>query len=265
MSSEFRRFLDRSSLKLREVSPGIMTALSIVGLIGTAVLTVKATLDTQKKFEEMQKEKGENLTIQEKVQIAARPCAPAVAAGLGTGIMMVGAHRMSKMQIATLTAGYAALSQNYKKYMLKTKQLLGEDGCEKIRKAITRDEAKVQKPPAPKDDKLLYFEEYRGEFFEVSEADVIRAEYEVNKRMSEVGYVSLNFFYDAMGLKPTDEGDDLGWNFDQLISGSREFEGDIFCWVDFHHEKFDLEDGMEAINIIMPFPPTKNYMEFYGA
>lgn len=262
MNKNFRRFLDKSSLKLKEVSPGILTALSIAGLIGTVALTIRATLKTNDILKKVEKEKGEKLTILETVQVSARPCAPAIVAGLGTSILMFSSHQISKMQIATLTAGYAALNQNYKKYMAKTKELLGEDGCKKIREAIVKDEVKRQQPSQPQDDKLLYFEEHRGEFFEVTEADVIRAEYEVNKRMSEVGYVSLNFFYNAMGLKPTDDGDELGWNFDQLMAGTREFEGDIFCWVDFQHEKFDLEDGMEAINIIFPYPPMKDYMLF---
>lgn len=260
MAHEFRRFLDRSSLKFKEISPGLMTGLSIIGLVGTVVLTVRATLKTNDILKKAKEEKGSELSLVEKVQVGARPCAPAVAAGLGTAVAMVGAHRMSKMQIATLTAGYAALSKNYKQYMQKTKELIGEDGCKKIREAITKDEVKKQHPVRTDDEKMLYFEEYRGEFFEVAEADVIRAEYEINQRMAKYGYASLNNFYDALGLKPTDEGDELGWNFDYLMSGNPDFQDDIFCWVEFQHETFDLEDGMEAVNIVFPYPPIRDYV-----
>ena len=46
-----------------------------------------------------------------------------------------------------------------------------------------------------------------------------RAENELNKQMLHdiSGYVSLNEFYDELGLDHTSIGDDLGWNTDQLI------------------------------------------------
>ena len=34
------------------------------------------------------------------------------------------------------------------------------------------------------------------------------------------GYASLNDFYDEIGLEPTSQGDDLGWNLDELMDVS---------------------------------------------
>lgn len=261
MTSNFKHFLDKTSLKFKEVSPGIMTALSIIGLAGTVTLTIRATLKTNDILKKAEEEKGEKLTVVEKIQIGARPCAPAAAAGTATALLMLSSHSMSKMQIATLTAGYAALNQNYKKYMQKTKELLGEDGCKKIRQAILSDEVERVKPENPDDGKMLYFEEIRGEFFEKTEAEVVTAEYELNRRMAKDGHVSLNTFYDMLDLKPVDGGDDLGWSYESLIEQIDPTTNyDEATWIEFTHETYELEDGLQAIQIIFPHPPVHNYI-----
>lgn len=261
----FKGFLNQSSLKLKAVSPGIMTVLSIGGLIATTILTVRATIKTEELVKDAEAKAERTMSNKEIVQIAAKPFAPVLATGCGTALMMVGAHRISKAQLATLTAGYAALNKGYKEYEHKIKELFGEDGCKKIRQAIAQDKAKTVKIKPPKDDdKVLYFESTRGEFFEKTELEIIKAEYELNRRLAKDGFVSLNTFYDMLDLKPIDNGDEIGWSYGSLLEQTDlDSSGDESVWVEFSHEEYELEDGLHAIQIIFPYPPVVQNTSFF--
>ena len=67
---------------------------------------------------------------------------------------------------------------------------------------------------------------------------------------------NLNGFYKLIGLKETDEGEILGWS---TYAGYEKYG---YSWVDFAHERIELEDGMECIAIDYPFEPSLDFMEF---
>jgi hypothetical protein len=58
-----------------------------------------------------------------------------------------------------------------------------------------------------------------GRYFSSNREKIKRAENELNKRMIHdvFGYVSLNDFYDEIGLPRTDTGYILGWNVNKTI------------------------------------------------
>lgn len=95
------------------------------------------------------------------------------------------------------------------------------------------------------------FKEYRGECFERTMTQVIQAEYHFNRNFALRGEACLNEFYDFLGLPHIDGGDAIGWD----IAFGDEFYG--YQWIDFEHESFTLEDGMECTLINYPFPPTR--------
>lgn len=98
-------------------------------------------------------------------------------------------------------------------------------------------------------DGYLFYEYNYGEYFERYQGEVLSAEYRFNRLLSERGYATLNDFYRLLYLPTTEEGDILGWIFGNDYYG--------MPYVNFEHEKVELEDGMECYIITMPEPSSE--------
>lgn len=256
-SGTFLKMLERSKLNLRHASPTILTILSIAGVIGTAVLASKATLEYKKYLDESENDIYKPDT-KEKATKAAKTYAPTIAVGAATILSCAGANYLNTKRIAGLTAGYAMLAKGYKDFEKKATELIGEGNVAAIKRAITIDSAKekeIKKPESTSDGEILtYYEEFQDCFFELDKATVIEAEYAVNRKMAEQGYVSLNTFYEYLGLKPIDIGDEIGWSY----GVGADYQG--YSWIDFKHQAFEVDEGFEAIQIEYPYPPQIDFM-----
>lgn len=68
----------------------------------------------------------------------------------------------------------------------------------------------------------------------------------MNRIMLSDGYVSLNDFYDAIGLNPIKIGDDLGWNANRAL-------------IDLNPSAQLAEDGTPCMVINFQVAPIYNY------
>ena len=120
----------------------VLTCLGGVGLVATAVLTVKATPKALQLIEEEKQKKGEELSKWEVVKTAGPKYIPAVLTGAATLICIFGANALNKKQQASLISAYALLGESYKKYRNKNIELHGKEAHDEIVKAIAVEEAK---------------------------------------------------------------------------------------------------------------------------
>ena len=96
-----------------------------------------------------------------------------------------------------------------------------------------------------------FYDAFSQRHFESTISKVIQAEYHLNRNFMFNGVISLNDFYEFLGLEKIKIGDDLGWS---------NCNGDIY-WIDFNHHRIDLDDGMEIFVIDMVFEPTADWLE----
>ena len=70
------------------------------------------------------------------------------------------------------------------------------------------------------DGDILYYENYTGRWF-MSDSDIIKdAQKILNDLISDKGYASLNDFYQLIGVKSTEFGEEVGWcGFDRHVDG----------------------------------------------
>lgn len=229
----------------------LLTIASIVGVIGTAILASRATL----KVHEAMKENDISDT-KEKAKLLVKEYAPAAVAGVATIASSIASECMNAKRIGSLSAGYAMVNKVYKKHEDQIKKIFGSDGQKKIAEATAKDAAKrLSVHEMEEEGKVLYYEEYRDEFFEIEPAKVIEAEYALNRLMASQGYVSLNNFYEYLDLSPIDTGDEIGWSY----GVGADYQG--YSWIDFEHHEYELEDGLMAVYILFPYPPQKGFME----
>lgn len=225
----------------------ILTCLSAVGVVGTAYLSGKAAVKADKELETL----GEDAPLKEKIKTVAPIYIPTMAAGATTLACMFGANTISRKQQASMLAAGALLEQTYKKYKGKAEELLGINVVEAN---LANDEVH---PDLSNEERLFYFNYYEdgehpeyGSYFNCTADKVLKAEMEVNRQFILAKQVTLNFFFDQLGLKHVEGGDNLGWSAEL----GEEYYG--YSWVDFEHFDTKLEDGLECTIISTPFLPS---------
>lgn len=237
----------------------ILTIIGGVGVVGTAVLAATATPKALASVEEAKVEKGEELTKWEMVKAAGPAYIPAVAAGAGTLMCVFGANMLNKHHQAALTSAYALINESYNQYKGKLKELYGEEAHNNIIDAMAvekAEEIRVYNQSIATlcdlsiedgtSEPRLFYDEYANRCFESTIERVMNAEYHINRNLVLRGYVTLNEFYEFLGIAPTEYGSTVGWSVD-----------DELYWIDFNHRKTLLDDDtLEVYCIETPFGPT---------
>ena len=247
----------------------ILTGAAAVGVIATAVAVATETPNAMKRLDKAKEEKGEDLTTVETVIIAAPAYIPAATIAASTVICIFGANVLNQRQQAGLASAYALADTTYRKYRGKVKELLGVETDNKIIDAIAMDERDedtvisciggfddIQSMPYT-GETVTFYDEFRGTYFEAPMDAVLNAEYHLNRNFALGGIVTLNDFYDFLGLEHIELGDVLGWSAYKLADDWGA------CWIDFNHRKTTLDDGLECYILEYVYPPTEDYYEEY--
>lgn len=244
----------------------VLTCLGGVGLVATTVLAVKATPKALQLIEEEKQKKGEELSKWETVKTTGITYLPTVITGTATLACIFGANALNKRQQASLMSAYVLLDSSYKKYRRKVVELYGEETHKEIVDAIAVEEEKeiymhasnlgvdcTQFLEEDYSEPVLFYDEYGKRYFEAPIEQVILAEYHYNRNYTMRGLALLNEFYEFLGLEQTDYGGEVGWVIED--------EGSF--WIDFHHRKVELDDGLECYIIEMIYEPNMDWKEYY--
>lgn len=206
-------------------SPEILTGIGIAGMITTTVLAVRATPKVLQLIEEKKNEDWvDELSPLEVVKTAWKPYVPAAVTGVASVACLIGASSVNAKRNAALATAYKLSETALSEYREKVIETIGEKKEKTVRDKVA--EERVKKNPVSKSEVIvtnngttLCFDPISARYFKSSIDKIKRAENELNKQMLHdiSGYVSLNDFYDELGLDHTSVGDDLGWNVDRLI------------------------------------------------
>ncbi len=224
-------FVKACKVGLTKNAPTILTMTGITAMASSTYWAVKATPKalTLKEKAEVEKNKkagtfkGDRvndwvpLTKLEIVQTCWRCYAPAFITGVLGAACLIGANSMNLRKNAALAAAYALSETNFKEYREKTLEEVGEKKEEKIRNAVA--EEKITKNPVNTSTVLetgngdtLCYDAICGRYFKSSIEKLKSALNELNMELVQDGYVSLNQYYDLIGLPDGMLGDDLGWS-----------------------------------------------------
>lgn len=156
----------------------ILTCLGAAGVIGTSVLTAKATPKAVALLQEAEVEKGEALTTVEKVKVATPSYIPSIVMGAATIACIFGANTLSKRSQASLASAYALLERSYREYQNKVKELYGEEGECQVKREIMQDKyEELDEDEMPESDEVkLFFDFATMQYFRSTMNDVIHKE-----------------------------------------------------------------------------------------
>ena len=249
------RLLESSKKFIKRNGSTILTCVSSVGVVATTVMAVKATPKAVKLLEQAEVQKEEPLTVLEKIKVAGPSYIPTILVGASTIACIFGANMLNKRQQAALLSAYALLDNSYKEYKKKAAELYGENADQHIREELAKDQYEDSDIEV-EDNKLLFYDEYRREYFNATMEDVLMAEYTLNRDLSYHGYATLNEFYDLLNLPHTDFGDILGW-CSMMIH-----EYQWYAWVEFNHRKVVMDDGLECYILEILTEPVPDFEEY---
>lgn len=223
--------------------PTILSGVGSVGVAATSALAIQATPKALYLIDHERECRDDDLSKVEMFKLCWKCYIPAAVVGLSTIACIIGANALNKRQQAALASAYMLVSNTYKEYRNKLKELAGEKTDISVQEAMIKERYNGQM----KYDDCLFYEYNYGDFFERTKEEVLEAEHQVNLKLSNDGYACLNDFYGYLGLPKSDLGRVISWSSD-------EFHGET--WVDFKHEHVELEDGMECYVIDISTPPT---------
>lgn len=247
--------LSKSQVFLKRNSATILTCIGAAGVIATSVTAVKVTPKALLLLEKAKEDKGEDLTKLETVKIAGPVYVPSIVLGVSTLACIFGANILNTRNQASLMSAYALVDRTYKDYRTKVDELYGTEAGAQVRAGIAKDKYEEQ-PIEPQGDNRLYYDFYSGRYFEATPTFVKTAEYELNRTLMMNDCAYLNEWYSLLDMKSVEHGLDFGWstcaNYDMYWQ----------TWIDFHHEKTVMDDGLECIIISFsqePYPDFEDY------
>ena len=236
-------------------SPEILTGIGIAGMVTTTVLAVRVTPKALELIKDDSRHNHDGdpyaYTNVEAIKSAWKCYIPAAVTGAVSVACLVGASSVSAKRNAVLATAYKLSESALTEYREKVVETIGEKKERAIKDKVAED--RIAKNPVSKSDVIitqkgetLCLDYHSGRYFK-SDIDCIkRAVNELNRRMVLDMYVSLNDFYDELGLEHTHMGDDLGWTFD-----------DGLVEVDFSSQITD--DGRPCIVMDYKVAPHRDY------
>lgn len=229
--SKFGNLFDTIGTAAKKYSPEILTGVGIVGMISTTVLAVRATpkalilIENKKrdiKIETIKDGRNEStdisLTKLEVVLTTWKCYIPAVVTGVCSTACLIGASSINARRNAAILAAYTLSETAFNDYKDKVVETLGEKKAQEVKDAI----AKEQIENNPVTNKEIFdtgrgetrcYDPISGRYFKSDVEWIRRAVNNLNERLLFDTYISLNEYYDEIGL---DEiypmGEDLGWS-----------------------------------------------------
>lgn len=202
-------------------SPEILIGMGIAGAASSVIFAVKATPKAMFLLEEKRQELGvEKLEAKEIIKTAAPVYIPtAVSFGVSVACI-VGASSVNARRNAALTAAYTLSESTLRTYRDKVLETVGEDKEREIRqKAAIEQQQKTTEPQtlvvSNAAGQLKCFDSLSGRYFVSTKNEIDKAVNEFNRQLRDDMRISLNDWYDLIGLDTNKLGDMLGWDIER--------------------------------------------------
>lgn len=227
-----KRIYHEVAEEVREKSPRILAGGAIVGLGASVYFAWKARpkcdeilAERKKRLEEVRAEYSDpdevkKETARVNIDTAGKmvgTLAPVVVSVGLTGASIIAADRINYRRLVAATTMYDISNEALMMYKKKMKDVVGEEKAEEVKKKVT-DEIMAENPvndrtiiDTGKGD-LIYMDVYTGRYFRSSKVAIESAVNDINYQLVGDMFVSLNEFFDRIGLPGVKLGDQFGFD-----------------------------------------------------
>ena len=226
-------------------SPAILTGFGIAGILITSGLSIRGTVKATELVEKARHpEPGLacELTKKDILKTTWKCYIPAMGSAILTAVCFLAAHRVQHKRLAAIATAYSISEAKLHDYQKKVVEAVGDKKDQAIKDAIAKEKVdQIQYD----ESKIFYtgqgdtlcLDVISGRYFKHDIEKIRKSVNELNRRMRDEMYISVNEFYYAIGLPPIARyiGDDLGWNIDNgyidVKLRSQLTENDLPCLV----------------------------------
>jgi hypothetical protein len=215
-------------------SPSILTGLGVGGVITTAIMAARATPKALALvFEEKEHRRinslcndrdigPEAMTNFDIIKAGWKCYIPTALMGTATVACIISANSINLKRNAALAGLYSLAETSLREYQSKVIETIGNNKEEKMRDEIVQD--RLNKDPVTgkeiiitKKGNTLCYDSLSGRYFRSDIEDIRRIQNDFNHQLINEFYLTLNEFYDELGLDHTDLGDNMGWTTDYSL------------------------------------------------
>jgi hypothetical protein len=223
----FSKLATNLKTSMAKHSPEILTGIGIAGMITTTVMAVKATpkaLDIMAELKEKHSNDKDKKEMGKAVITKVAPVyIPAAVTGALSVACIIGANSVNTRRNAALATAYTLSENALKEYQNKVVDVIGEKKEKAIKDSISKDH--IDKNPVRNCEVIvtekgntLFYDSISGRYFTSDIETVKKVVNELNRKMLSEMYISLNELYYELGLRCTEQGNELGFNInDGLI------------------------------------------------
>lgn len=220
-----KHILSKTLQTLKSNSPEILTAFGVAGVVTTSYLTGKAAYkasriieeDEQRLFLENRKER-----FKERVRLTWKLYIPASLSGAMTIGCIIGGSRATGKRTAAAVTAYSLTERAFAEYREKVVDEIGKGKEQRIRDELAQSHISST-PPISREviitggGNVLCCELYTHRYFRSDMESLRKAQNDLNMMVVNNYYVTLEEFYDLIGLPHTSVSDNLGWDSGRLM------------------------------------------------
>lgn len=204
---------------VKKYSPEILTGIGIAGMVTTTVTAVRATPKALTLIEKRKSElETDQLDKKEIVKTVWYCYIPPTIIGSVSILCLVGASSTNLRRNAALATAYTLSESTLREYQEKIVNSIGEKKEKKIRESLV--EEKVVNDPirdvilTETGGNTVCYDVISGRYFKSDRDTINRIVNDLNRKMRDEMYITLNEFYYELGLDEIRIGSDLGWHID---------------------------------------------------
>ena len=220
MNEKLSNMFYKTGYFLGKHSPEILVGLGITGMLSSMVLAVKATPKALSLIDDQKLRLGEEkLTPIETIKVAWKPYVPSGILSILSISCIIGATNINLRRNAALATAYTISERTLVNYKNKVIDAIGEKKEKKIQEELAQD--KVDKSKVndnqviiTSNGETLCMDSLSGRYFKSDIETIRKVVNDLNRQLTFQHYISLNEFYDELGLKHIKNGSYMGWNLD---------------------------------------------------
>lgn len=204
----------------RKRSPEILTALGVAGMAVSMVFVGTATPKALECIKEKKQEYNtDKLTKTEVVKATWKCYVPAAVMFTTSTACIIGASKINFDRNAALATAYTLSETAMMEYKKKVIEEVGKEKESDIQTKVTSDKtgtspSVINQMFLSGGSDVMCFDELTNSYFLTTVDKLDKAVNELNRRMRDENYITLNDFYYEVGIEPNGLGEMLGWNID---------------------------------------------------
>lgn len=211
---------------LKSNSPEILTALGVSGLVTTAYLTAKAAFKASDVVRENEAAAGPHEErkerIKERTKLVWKLYVPAGISGALTITCIICSSKASGRRTTAAVTAYSLTERAFSEYKEKVVEQIGQGKEQKLRDELAQE--RVTKNPVGSREVIvvgkghvLCCELFTNRYFRSDMETLRKAQNDINMKVNNHHYVTIDEFYDIIGLPYTSNSNFFGWDSDKQM------------------------------------------------